>query len=301
MRSSRHNLRFTDLSACTYDILELGCSYSYLHSELMDLKIFAHLESIFQKRMTEDEQIEILAIAYQVCKNMIVEHRENVCTFIDKSCEYLKRFFRKNDLSEKLRTVRIKFLDIILIAHFPFDDDKCSYKSLETSIPNQQNWVSLMSECENFMKHELALSLSKYRDKHSTAVNQVLAQCAARFSYYYYWNNDFREISNEDDQPTCSKRARLSCKIDAMSEQIKPDQMSLDKFNWKWFTVFVEMIANHSKSLNSEDIPKVLKILNECQSSVEHNFQVYTFTKCCNVLLQSTDLLEISVNKHVNE
>lgn len=300
MRSTRHTLRFNDLASCTYDIIELGCSYSYLHSELMENKILSHLETLFQKRTADNEYLEILAIAYQACKNMVVEHREEVCSFIDKCSELFIKFFRKNDLSEKMKAIRIKFLDIILIAHFPFDDKGGYEKEKETNPPN---WMTMTRESENFIKHELAISLVKYRDKESgLVVDQVFAQCAARFSYYFYWkfeSKDDMPRNDDDDEPTTSKRARMSNKkMDAILELIKPDPTSLEKFNWKWFTVLVEMITNHRKSLSFEDIPKILKILSECQSTIAYSFQVYAFTKCCYVLLQQSSE---ALNKHVSE
>lgn len=284
MKSTRHNIKFTDLTSCSYDIIELGCKFSYLYSELMDLKVLTYLNQLLESRTNENEQIEILAIAYQCCKNMLVDHRKEVCDFIEKVAAYLTKFFRKNDLLERLKAIRIKFLDIIQIANCPYVE-RSQFESAAFAT-NQQIWISLMGECDILLKREITTKHAKYREVQTIGVDQIFLQCSARFYYYYYWSSELRLNTIEDDQPSTSKRARKLIKMDAMLENIKPSPTTLDGFNWKWFAILAEIMSNFPETCVSDDILKILNVLFDCQSSIENSYQICIFTKCCFSLLK---------------
>lgn len=288
MKSARHSLKFNELSSCAYDIIEIGSFYSHLPSELMSLKVFTYLQTLLEKRVDENEKSEVIAIAFQCCKNVLGEQREEICQFVQTVSEYVVAFLRKKDLSEKLKMVRIQFMDLLLIAHCP-NLGRSDQLSMEL-IPDRQSWMKIMVECEEVVKNELAQSLSKYRDKKSADVNPIVAQCAARFCFYFHWN-DRRELE-EEGEPSSSKRARVTTKVEFMIEKIQP---SLNEFNWKWLFVFSELIFNYKDSLMSEDLPQILKMLSECQPKIDYtqdrNSQIYAFTKCCFVIMQKEKII----------
>lgn len=298
MKSSRHNLKFIDLSHCLYDLLVIGFSHSYLQSELMNIKILAYIDVILTKRTNDQEQFEVLAIAYQCCKNMIVEHRAEVCKFIEQTSESIVKFFRKTDVSDKLRIIRLKFMNIILIAHIPNIKTQNVNRSPEM-IANPRKWTSILKEFEHVVKTEMTMNVSKYREDHSIEINPIIVQCVSRFCRYFYWIENIEEEQIAEDQPSSSKRVRISNKMEMMLDNVLPSLKFKEAFNWKWLTVLAEMISDSKDLLDTVNIPKILKMLADCQPLVEYNYQVYAFTKCCYGLLQSNVSSNSIIKNHI--
>lgn len=294
MKSNRQlDLRFNDLSSCLHEMIDLGCFYSHLSTELISIKVFTYTKSLLDMKTNENDRIEILAILYQCCRNMLGEHREEICTFIDTIGDYMVAFFRKKDLSEKHKMIRIKFMDMLLIAHCP-NLGRSDQTSMEF-IPNRQSWMKLLSEFDIVINNELSQSIAKYRDKKAIELHPIIAQCAARFCYYYHWSDQRDDM--EEDEPSTSKRARVITKMDFIMEKIRP---SPNNFNWKWLIVMGELMHNYNDSVRSEDVPEILKMLSELQPSIDYtkgaNGQIYALTKCCYVIIQKEKMI---TNQHV--
>lgn len=298
MKSKGHDLKFSELTSCLYGILEIGCSFSHLSSELINLRVFPNIKSLCETRADENERYEIMAIAYQCCKSILGEQREEICKFVDGVSEYLFNFCCKSDLSERLRLIRVKLMDLILVAHCPNlgREDQISMEF----IPNPQSWIKLMGGFDNVLKIELAQNFTKYGDK-KVELNPIIVQCAARFCYYFHWSDQTNAIS--EDEPSTSKRVKISTRVDFMMEKIKP---ALNNFNWKWFIVFSELVYNYKNSVNFEEVVPILMMLSECQQQIdytkENNNQIQAFTKCCYALIEREKLIKNPlVIKHCKE
>lgn len=288
MASQRHNFPFMELVTSTKLVIELGCSFSHLSTEL--IKYLGHL-TLLLEQYSEDkfkrEQMELLAISYHCCRNIAVEFRYEVCSFTETITKHIHNVF-KVDLNEASKEILFKLMDLALIVHHP----------TISSNRNEQGFVKDIGVWNTGLRNffyiiEQETNKSKFRRK-KQEVSPIFTQFAARLCYLVHWNENVW-IETENDEERSSKRVKRANKLQSLIDfaQSLPEQL---EFNWKWISIISEVISNYSSALEIVEFHTLLLLLSECQATIEHDFEMYAFTKCCYILLKRDE--EFKLNTH---
>lgn len=277
LQTKRHNILFLDILYCTKQALEQGTAFSHVASSLH--KYLPQLVALLGKRTDDREKLELLTIAYLCIRNIVVDYRFEVCRFTEAIAKYIHQIF-KVDLNEESKHVLFKLMDLAIIVHYP----SLEHREQLEFINDKKVWYQQLRNFVYIIQLELKLApKAAYRSVSKPEVNQIFAQFAARLCFLVYWDYAIWEENFEHEEENPPKRIRRSRKLQALMDFT---QTSSDKFNWKWLNVLAEVLYNYDSALCSEDVPGLMDMLAQCQGSIEHEVQVYSFARCCFVLLQ---------------
>ena len=300
MKSNDQKYKFLFLTECAQKVAIAGCENSYLALEMINLKVFDHIKSIISSRNTGSnfvrERQELLVLLYYCCRDNIVDFRFEICRMLEDFTGDIQSAFL-SDTHDRYRPVLFKLMDLTLIAHIPIlgnDKDKMEY------IHDKKNWYTTLKNYEYMLMEDLKPMRAAYREKTPPKVSSITCEFAARFCFYVYWNDEiFQEQMSEDSGEQIPKRIKLTNKLQTIIERIKPASEQTGIFNWKWLAVLSELIANYPETLQNDDIADIINLLSECQPLIEFKEQIYSFTKCCSILLQHEENFKNTANKFV--
>lgn len=293
--------RFCLVTDCISKIVEFGCRYSNMVFDLVKLKALSTIKKLL--KITDGRPVEkerLLVILYDCCKHLIADFRFELvkCLFTESLFGDIRYVFEKNMKSAR-KPILFKLMDIAIIVHVPNLNETDS-KKLQF-IPNIDVWKKMLRTYEWILDKELQQKYTiKRREKRvpDIEISLITALSIARFCYHYYWSDELRSnIEDNQHQQTVAKRQKRSSKLQVLFEKIKPNENSMEKFNWNWLMVFSELVYYFPNSLTTNDVHDVLSMLAECQSHIEIKEQQFMFTKCCFVLLQRDESFRKSGNK----
>lgn len=290
MRSQRHVIPFYDTVVCTKLLVELGCRFSHLSTDVHNY--FDNLAKLLMKRTEEREKLELLMLAYHCCRNSLSDYRFKVSRFTEAIGQHIHGVF-KVELNEEAKITLFKLMDLALLVHSP---NLASDGKLHKFVADEAEWNLHL---RNFVYiAELELKLPP-KTKHPNSgrepeVNHIFAQFAARLFFLTKWDETIQP-EDENDEPSSSKRVKRTQKLQSLMDYA---QSSADpsEFNWKWLTIISEMIYNYPAALTNEDYQPLLQMLSHCQPTIEYDFQIYAFAKCCFVLLQRDESFTATTN-----
>jgi hypothetical protein len=229
-------------------------------------------------------------IAYHCCRNIAVDYRFEVCRFTETIAKHIKEVF-KVDMNGDVKIILFKLMDLAVIVHHPnLAGDKVNHEY----VADRNEWNGQLRNFNYMIGLELKLPpKSKYRSQTNPEVNQVLAQVAARLSFLMHWD-DSVWIAEEAGENS-AKKVKRSNKLQALMDLAQPSE-DRSEFNWKWLTIIAEVIFTYPSALQDEDFQQLLKTLDFCQPSIDHESQIYTFTKCCFILLNRDENFSATAN-----
>lgn len=278
MKSKRHSMPFMDLVTCAKLSIELGCAFSHLSTVLA-----THLEpltALLEKRSLDRERLELLNVAYHLCRSIAVESRFAVCQFTETNAKVIHSVF-KVDLAEESKEMLFKLMDLSLVVHYPsLNEDRCKLEF----VSDRTAWYVQLRNFEYAAHQEMKLPpKSRYRSG-KLEMNQIVVQFMARLTCLMYWDDSFwLEIEADESQP--AKRIQRANKLQTLLDFAQPST-DPNEFNWKWLVVISEVIYNYPLALRNENFQPLLHILAQVQPMIENELHVYAFTKCSFVLLQ---------------
>lgn len=297
--------KFLFLVECAQKVVIAGCEYSFLASEIINLKVFDKIKTILSSRTSINgtkERQELLVLTYLCCRDIAVDFRFELCRFLEEITDYLSSAFY-NDTHDRYRPCLFKLMDLALVTHNP-NLGKGDQKKMEY-IFDKKKWYASLRTYEQLLLEELKPIKTYYREKLPPKVNNITNEFAARFCTYAYWDdaiwqND-REEEEEENNPQSSKRIKRTNKLQSVIEYIKAPPENPINFNWKWLIVMCELISNYPDALSTDDIGDIIPLLSECQPLIEFKEQIYAFTKCCTILLEREEAFKMKGNKIVYE
>jgi hypothetical protein len=278
---------------CVYTVLELGHDHSRMTYDLVEnVDVFVRVKALLGIHSEDSRRKEkILELAYYSCQHMIADYRFEMCRFTEDICEGIGQFFGKRvtnsrQKSHLLLPPLLSLLDLSLMVHVPLIGGSSNLDY----IADPDKWKKMMKTYEQALKVMLIQTYNTTSKKKVAEVELSLpaAFAAARFCFYYYWNDDLRDMNentNNTDGENAAKRSKHISKMEAVLDNVNPTS-SMEKFNWNWLLVFAELIYNFPSALENDHIHSILTMLAKCQVHVESNKQQYAFTMCCYVLLQ---------------
>lgn len=298
MKANNSKFTLLHLIDTAQKVVITGCENSYLALEMLDLNIFEQLKSIIATRHSgssyDRERQDLLMLVYYCCRDNIVDFRFEICRFLEEFAQLIKPAFL-NDLHNRCRPILFKLMDLALIAHIPkLGDDKDQMEYIH----NKTNWYKTLKLYDEMLLDELKPSKFGIREKTPPKISSIMCEFAARFCFYTYWNDDiFQEQESKDsDEQAPSKRIKLTNKLQTIIERIKPPIDRPGIYNWKWLAVLCELIGNYPQTLQNDDIADILVLLSECQPFIDFKEQIYSFTKCCSILLQHEEKFKATAN-----
>ncbi|KAG5684498.1 hypothetical protein PVAND_013728 [Polypedilum vanderplanki] len=279
-------------------IIEYGTKFSQLSTVIFDLKVFQYIQKLFRKYDVDANKKEkLLVLSYRCCQCVAVDYRLEMCRFTESLIEDIHYVFQKN-LKATRKSILFKLLDLMIIIHSPIIKHH-NTPNIE-SIQDKERWKKFLKIYEWILDQEMVQTYDRIKfDKKYPEVNidATTSFAVARYCYHYYWNDELRNTYDNDNDESASKRPKLTNKLQAVLEKVKPLNHTMENFNWNWFMVLAELIYNYSDALTNDDIFEVLNILSACQSQIRTTKQQYSFTVCCLVLLQRDETFKIYGNK----
>lgn len=278
MKSNVHNIPSKLILDCTKSAVELGCSFSYLAADLD--KYLPKLKVLLEKCNEQHQIAELLVIAYHCCINIAVEHRYEVCIFTENIGKYIKDVY-KVEMKSDVKEILIKFMDLSIIVHHPLiNNNQTDYVvDIEEWNRHLRNFHYILN-----MEMKVVISRNKYQNNSNSKqdFSHTLIQFAARLCYLMYWN---QSVWNEEEEnsESSNKRKKITDKLGSLIELA---QVSEKEFNWKWIAVIAELIERFPMALQTDHYQPLLLLLFKYQSTIENELQVYSFTKCCLVMLR---------------
>lgn len=267
-----------ELLQCTKLVVDLGCSFSHLCSELN--KYLDKIIRLLETRTTEREKLELLLIAFFCCRHIAVDYRFEVCRFTETIAKNIKEVF-KVDMNGEVKVMLFKLMDLAVVVHYP---NLAKDKTQNEYVADRNVWNC---QLRNFLyMAELELKLppkSKYRGQKNPELNQVTAQFVSRLCFLMHWDDSV--WLEEDVGETNAKKVKRSNKLQVMMDLAQPSE-DKSEFNWNWLTIIAEVIFTFPSALHDDDFQQLLKMLAFCQPSIEYSSQIYAFTKCCFALLK---------------
>ncbi|XP_070498847.1 serine/threonine-protein kinase ATM [Chironomus tepperi] len=300
MKANSLKFQFLFLIDCAQRVTIAGCENSYLALEMINLKVFEHLKTIIATRNSGTnyvkERQELLVLLYYCCRDNIIDFRFEICRYLEEFTAHIQSAFL-SDTHDRYRPTLIKLMNLALIAHIPIlgnDKDQMEY------IHDKKNWYDAIKQYEYLLLEELKPMRAAYREKTPPKVSSITCEFAARFCFYAYWNDEIlKDQDSEDSGIQVSKRMKLTKKLQTIIDRIRPSVDRPGIFNWKWLAVLCELISNYPETLQNDDIADILSLLSECQPLIEFKEQIYSFTKCCSIILQHEENFKNTANKIV--
>lgn len=292
LQSRRHNIQFTDVASCAKLVVELGCSFSQLSSDLT--QYLEVLTSLLQKEnRSKQEKQDLLMVAYHCCRNVVVDSRFEVCRFTESISRHIHEVFRK-DLPEETKESMFRLMDLAIVVHHPNLDT--GRNQLEY-VADGKVWNTQLRNFWHIVKEEAKEPLkTKYLSHTKHELNQVFTQFAARLCFLIHWDDTiWMEADNEE--ASTSKKARRDNKLQVLMNLAQPCNEPAEKeINWNWLTIIGEVIGNYPSALENHDFQQMLQMLAECQKFIAHPSNIYGFTKCCYILLQQDENFNATAN-----
>lgn len=291
LRAKNPTIGFMDVVRCARSVVELGCEFSHLCTELHNL--LRPLKSLLEKRTQDNEKLELLMISYHCCRNIAVDFRFDVCRFTEAIGKHIREVLNTN-MDEDSKRILFKLMDVSILVHHPSLGD--GHSQLDY-IDDKAVWCTQLRNYEYAVEQELKLPLrAKYgANDRRPEVDQVLVQFAARLNFLIHWDDSLWVDAEDNEEASTAKRSKTSTKLQSLMDFAQPSA-NLAEFNWKWLTVIGETIWNFPSALRSEDFQPLLLILSQCQPMVAHESHVYAFTKCCVVLLRQEEEIAARLN-----
>lgn len=291
----------------------MSCEHTYIAYDLVNLKVFDTLKVLLEKCTGGSDKTvdarrkeKLLVIAFRCCQYVAADFRIDLCEFTENIHEHILFAVKENIKSDRKQWL-FKLMDLTLLIHVPSIGMTDNNQELE-HVCDTQKWYKTLLAFDEIIDKEMHQKMNRVsRDKSVPVIelDLVASLIIARFCYYAYWNdeilkclectgNDNNNVLGEDtaDEPSAPKRKKSSNKMQKVIDKVN----SAEGFNWNWLVVLGEMIYNFPGSLEHENMFDIIKILSECQSSIVLKEQLYTFTKCCCVLLERDE----SFKKHAN-
>ncbi|KAL7034827.1 hypothetical protein ACKWTF_008120 [Chironomus riparius] len=300
MKANSPKFTFLLLVECAQKVTIAGCENSYLALEMINLNVFEQLKNIIASRNSGTnyvkERQELIVLLYYCCRDNIVDFRFEICRFLEEFTFHINTAFL-SDKHDRYRPFLFKLMDLALIAHIPMlgnDKDQMEY------IHDKKNWFNTIKQYEYLLLEDLKPMGMAYREKIPPKVSSITCEFAARFCFYAYWNDEiFKDHETEDSGEHVPKRMKLTNKLQTIIERIKPSVERPGIYNWKWLAVLCELIENYPQTLQNDDIAEIIILLSECQPMIDFKEQIYSFTKCCSILLQHEEGFKNTANKLV--
>lgn len=281
MKSSRTTtIQFNILADCTKSIVKIGTSFSYLSAELN--KFLPTLAVLLETKSVAQQVTDLMIISYLCCTSIAVEHRYEVCLFIEKIAKYMRVVFR-SVIDDANKELLFKFMDLAIIVHYPLlNGDKLKMKY----IGDVNVWHRELRNFKDIMEGEMkcVVQRSKYSMKSNTTtdINQIAVKFAARLSYLIFWDESIWFDQDDDDVTSSSKRPKVTNKLGTLMDYAQPRD---NEFNWKWIAVIAELMFMFPDALENQYFQPLLTLLSNCQATIENSHHIYAFARiCCSLL-----------------
>lgn len=219
LKSKRHQIPFQDIILCTRLVLELGCSFSHLSTELK--QYLPSLTSLLEKeKRTKQERQELLFVAYHCCRNIAIDFRFEVCRFTEVIGKYIHEVFSV-DFSEDTKESLFRLMDLSIVVHYP--NLVTNQKELEY-IDDKNIWNTQLRNYWHIVQEELKPALkTRYQSQAKQEFSQVFAQFAARLCYLIHWDDTVWMTQSEcSEEGSSSKRVKRANKLQSLIDFAQP-------------------------------------------------------------------------------
>lgn len=253
-------------------IVEIGTNNTHLASDLP--QYLPIVEKIMLDLETGNALNEAIKLAYQICKNLAVDYRLEVCKFIENIFGKVTKSF-DTKLDENMKEVIYKLSHLAILLHHPDISLQIDH-SYEEAIWNQ-HLIKLFYRAES----EIIFQNNQMRNSLDMKVSPVFMKMLSSLCRVIFWNDS---VWNSSAAGTSNnKRVKKCDKIQSVMDLVGTH----NKFCWRWFLVLSEIIWNNSMSI--DDFQPILNLLVDLQSGLKYTSQIDGFLKCAEVLLKNEE------------
>lgn len=179
-----------------------------------------------------------------------------------------------------------KFCHLSLVVHHPdMSDPSINYTK------NADQWNKCLRQIFFMIQSEI-----KYLNDQIKRYNQnpefpsILITLSSRLCYLIFWDENFwSDKTSSDDQQPSAKKVKRSNKLQSLMNLIEIG--GVNKFCWRWFIVFADLLECYTNVLLADDYQPILQLLSDFQVIIQYPIQVKYFIKCCRALLEKEDEL----------
>lgn len=253
-------------------IVEIATNNSPFASDLP--QYLPIVEKIILDLETGNSLNEAIKLAYQICKNLAVDYRFEVCKFTENIFSKVTRSF-DTLLDDNMKDVIYKLSHLAILIHHPDVSGKLNYFNDE-AVWNQ-HLINLFYRTES----EIKFQNNQMRTYLDMKVSPVFIKMLSSLCRIIFWNDSVWNggVNN--------KRIKKCDKIQSIMDLV---QREPNKFCWRWFIILSEITWNNSEnSMCVEDFQPILTLLDDMQSGLKYTSQFEGFLKCAEVLLKNED------------